>query len=178
MWRSCPAGRELPQARQPLREALARDVLEVRVDREAVGHAEGRQMVLPLRDRDVAALGDEQRVPQRLGMILEDGRHLLGGLQEELIARVAQPLRVVDRLAGADAQQDVVRLVIALPQVVHVVGGDERQVELARERQDAAVDDLLLLDALVLHLEEEVVLAEDVAQPRRPLRAPDAPARP
>ena len=39
--------------------------------------------------------------------------------------------------------------------------------ELARERDDAAIDDLLLLDALVLHLEEEVVRAEDVAQPRR-----------
>ena len=32
-----------------------------------------------------------------------------------------------------------------------------------------AIDDLLLLDALVLHLEEEVVRAEDVAQPRRGL---------
>ena len=41
--------------------------------------------------------------------------------------------------------------------------------EIARERHDPAVDDLLLLDALVLHLEEEVVRAEDVAQPRRRL---------
>ena len=69
MWRSRPVGGELPQPRQPLREALAGDVLEVLVEREAVGHAERRQMVLPLRDRDVAALGDEQRVPQRLGMV-------------------------------------------------------------------------------------------------------------
>ena len=92
------------------------------------GTPNDRQVVLPLRDRDVAALGDEQRVLQRVGMVLEDRRHLLGGLQEELIAGVAQALRVVDRLAGADAEQDVVRLVVALPQVVHVVGRDERQV--------------------------------------------------
>ena len=59
---------------------------------------------------------------QRVGMVAEDRGHLLGGLQEELIAGVAKALRVVDGLARADAQQDVVRLVVALPQVVHVVG--------------------------------------------------------
>ena len=61
------------------------------------------------------------------------------------------------------------RLVVALPQVVHVVRRNQRQLEIARERDDAAIDDLLLLDALVLHLEEEVVLAEDVAESRRRL---------
>ncbi len=64
-----PRRRELPQARQPLREPVARHVLEVLIEREALGHAEGRQVVLPLRDRDVAALGDEQRVLQRVGMV-------------------------------------------------------------------------------------------------------------
>ena len=162
-----PSGRgELLQARHPLREAFARDVLEVRVEREPFGDAKRRQVILPLRDRDVAALGDEHRVAKRLGVILEDSRHLLGRLQEELIAGVAKALRVVDGLPGADAEKDVVRLVVALPQVVHVVGRNERQLEIARERDDAAIDDLLLLDALVLHLEEEVVLAENVAQPR------------
>ena len=126
-------------------------------------------MILTLRDRDVAALGDEHRVAKRLGMILEDSRHLLGRLQKELIAGVAKALRVVDGLPGTDAEKDVVRLVVALPQVVHVVGRNQRQLEIARERDDAAIDDLLLLDALVLHLEEEVVLAENVAQPRRRL---------
>ena len=85
-------------------------------------------------------------------MVLEHRGHLLGRLQEELIPGVAQALRIVDRLARADAEQDVVRLVIALLQVMHVVGADERQVEIARERQQPLVDDLLLLDALVLHL--------------------------
>ena len=85
----------------------------------------------------LTALGDAQRVRERLGMVAEDRRHLLGGLQEELSPVVAQPLRVVDGLAGADAQQDVVRLVVALPQVVHVVGGDERQAR-ARARSAGA----------------------------------------
>ena len=74
---------------------------------------------------------------QRVVVADEDVGHLLGGLEEELIAGVAQPLLVVDRLARADAQQDVVRLVVALAQVVHVVGRDQRQVQLARERNQA-----------------------------------------
>src|SRR6185503_13590384 len=46
---------------------------------------------------------------------------------------------------------------------------DERQLQFARERDDAAIDNLLLVDPLVLHLEEEVVLPKNVAQPRRGL---------
>ena len=139
-------------------------MLEVAVDGEAFGHAEGRQVVLPLRNRDVAALGNEQRVLQRVGDVLEDNAHLLGRLQEELIAVVAQALRIVDGLARADTEQDVVRLMIALLQIMDVVGADKRKIQLACERQDPLVDDLLFLDALVLHLEEEIVLPEDVAK--------------
>ena len=84
---------------------------------------------------------------------------------------VAQPLCVVDDLARADAQQDVVRHVVGLPQVVHVVGADQRQAEIARERRQARVDDPLLVDALVLHLEEEVAGPEDVAIGGRGVRA-------
>ena len=160
-------GRQLPEARQPLRKALACHVLEVLVEREAVRDAKRRQMVLALRDRDVAALGNAQRVRERLGEVLEDRRHLFGRLEEELVAGITQTLSVVDRLAGTDAEEDVVRLGVPLPQVVDVVGRDERQPEVAGERDDAAIDDFLFLDALVLHLEEEVVLAQDVAQPAR-----------
>jgi hypothetical protein len=111
-------------------------------------------------------LGDEHRVLHRVEMVLENDGHLLRGLEEELIAGVAHPLSVVDRLAGADAEQNVVRLRVALPQVVHVVGRHERQVELFGQWHEAAVDDQLLLDPLILHLEEEVVLPHDVAEPR------------
>ena len=66
----------IPQ--QPLRVAEARHVLEVIVEREAVGHRELRQVVLPRRNGDVAALGDEQRVLHRLRIVAEHLRHLLG----------------------------------------------------------------------------------------------------
>ena len=63
----------------------------------------------------------------------EHAGHLLGGLEEELIAGVAQPLRVVDRLPGADTEQDVVRVRVGFAHVVHVVGADERQSQVARD---------------------------------------------
>ena len=126
-------------------------------------------MVLPRGNGDVAALGNEQRVPERVGLALEDRRHLSRSLQEELVAVVPQALRVVDRLPCANAQQDVVRLIVVLPQVVHVVGGHQRQIQFPGQRQDAAVHRFLLLEALILHFQEEVLRAENVAQARRRL---------
>ena len=79
---------------------------------------------------------------------------------------VPQALAIVDRLAGADAEQNVVRAMVALRQVVHVVGRHERHVQLARNRREALVDDQLLVDALILHLEEEIPRTEDVAKLR------------
>jgi hypothetical protein len=58
-------------------------------------------------------------------------------------------------------------MLIGLLEIVHVVRAHEGEVELARERQQPVVDDALLLDALVLHLQEEVARAEDlVVHPR------------
>src|SRR5918993_2097075 len=105
-------------------------------------------MVLSLRDRDVAPFADAKRVPQRVLVPGEYTGHLFRGFQEELIPGVAQPLRVVNGLARADAEQDVVRLIVALPQVMDVVRGDEWKIELARERDDPLINDLLFLDAL------------------------------
>ena len=49
---------------------------------------------------------------------------------------------------------------------MHVVGGHERKIQFARQRQDAPVDDPLLVDPLVLHLQKKVGGAENVAQTR------------
>ena len=66
-------------------------------------------------------------------------------------------------MPGADAQQDVVRVRVGVAQVVHVVRADQRQLQIARDGRQPAVDEPLLLDAVPLHLEEEVFGAEDVA---------------
>ena len=89
-------------------------LLEVLVERRACGHIEIRQVVHGGPEVDVAAFRDDQRVAEGLREIAEDGGHLLGGLQEELLAVIPQALGIVHRLSRADAQQDVVRHVVAV----------------------------------------------------------------
>ncbi len=69
---------------------------------------------------------------------------------------------ILNRLAGPDAEQHVVRGASALFKIVRVVGRDERQVHLASELDQAVVELLLLLDAVTHDLDVEAV-AEDVA---------------
>ncbi len=87
-----PRGSELPQPRQPFGEALTRHVFEVLVEREGRGHVEIWQVILTLGKDDVAALGDSDRVPERLRPVLEDLRHLFRRLQEKLFRLVPKPL--------------------------------------------------------------------------------------
>ncbi len=112
---------------------------------------------------DVAAFCDPDRPPDRIRVIRKHGQHLFRGLQIELIAVILQAVGVGDRLPGADAEQDVVRLEVRVLQVVNVVGDDELEPQVFRNRLQAGVDDLLLVDALILHLEEEILAPEDVA---------------
>ena len=63
-------------------------------------------------------------------------------------------------------------VVVRLPQVVHVVRADERQPEIGGDGRQPAVDDPLVVDAVVLHLEEEIVRAEDVPERCRGLPRP------
>ena len=161
--RELPLRLELAQPRQPHLEALPHDVLEVLVEREAGGHVEVREVVLLERQVDVAAFCDPDRPPDRIRVIRKHGQHLFRGLQIELIAVILQAVDVGDRLPGADAEQDVVRLEVRVLQVVNVVGDDELEPQVFRNRLQAGVDDLLLVDALILHLEEEILAPEDVA---------------
>ena len=69
---------------------------------------------------------------------------------------IPKPLFVADVLAGADAEQDVVRMPVGLPQIMHVVRAHERQAEIARDGQQSRIHDALFVDPLVLHLEKEI----------------------
>ena len=171
---------QLLQPRQALLEPLSRHVLEVVVEREWRRDLEVRQEVLTLGQRDVAPFGNPHGVRERLGEVLERRGHLLRVLQEELPRLVAEPLGVAERLARADAQQDVVGMGVGVAQIVHVVGAHELELEIPRHAGQAAVDRPLLLDAMPLHLEEEVVAArgcrDRCRRPRPPACIDDAKA--
>ena len=98
--------------------------------------------------------------------------HLVGTLDVEVVAVELHPLLVAEGLAGADAEQDFVREGVVLREVVRVVRGDEPQSGLLAEARHHRHDLLLVGDAVVLDLEEEVVRAEDVFVLQRGVFAP------
>ncbi len=158
--------------RQAFGETLAHHVLEVRVGRIAVGHGEVWQVRFALGQIHVAPLGDPHGVRERVRIVAEHPPHFVWCLQEELVAVVLQALFVADTLPRADAEQNVVRVLIRLTQVVHVVRAHKRHAEVARDGQQARVDLGLLRHALVLHLEEEVAGAEQIPIGRGGLYCP------
>ena len=146
--------------------ALPREVVEVAgVVGEPLRHREVGQLRLAELDGDVGALGDPQRVVARLGKVAEQVAHLRGRLEVVLLALELEPLRVAEHRPGLHAQQRVVRLVVLAVDVVRVVGGDQRRADLAGDLDQLRVGVALGLQAVVLQLDEQVVLAEDVLQP-------------
>ena len=110
----------------------------------------------------IAALGDAHAVLQGVRG-LKHRRHFFRRFQEELLGVVPQAFRIAERLPRADAEQDVVRVRVGLTQVMHVVGADQRKLQIARDRGKSRVDGALLLDAVPLHFEEEIVRPQNVA---------------
>ena len=91
-----------------------------------LGHREAGHEVAALGELHVAALGDQQGVVARLGMLGPERAHLLGGLQVEVAGVELEPVRVGHRLAGLHAQQHLVGLGVRGVRVVQVVGGQQR----------------------------------------------------
>src|SRR5215208_4554604 len=151
----------LPALRPPtvtLREAAFALLPQVLVGAIALGLREVRQTRLTQLDPDVFdALDDFDRILQRLGMVGEDPGHLIYGLDVELLARELHPVGVVVELAGPDAEQHVVHPGVVPRSVVRIVGRDERNAGLFVEPEETIVDAPLLFDAVVLHLQINVV---------------------
>ena len=122
-----------------------------------------RDPQLAERQRDVGHLGDPAGVADRLELVREQRGHLGRGLHVELGRVELHPVGRVEVVAGPDAEQHVVGLGLVLAHVVQVVGDDEREADLGRQPDQLLVEPLLFGHAVVLELEEEAVLAEDVA---------------
>ena len=136
---------------------------QVLVRRQAVRHVEGRQQGFAELDLEVDHVRDVEGAGQRVGQIRERRGHLLGRLQIVLLRRETPAVGIVEARARLQAQQDVVCLRVVAVNVVQVVGGAQPQPEVLAQRGQRGVDLLLLVDAVALDLEQESVLAEDVA---------------
>ena len=131
----------------------------------ALRHRERRQRRGAELDLDVGALGDQQRVVARLGVVAEEVAHLLRGLQVELVGVELEPLRVVAHRTRLHAEQRVVRFGVVTMHVVAVVGREERRAQLVRDPHELGVHLLLLDQPVVLELDEERVAPEDRLEP-------------
>ena len=145
----------------------------------------GQQRLAEL-DVELGPLGDPQRVVARLRHLAEQVAHLVGGLEVVLVALELEALRIAISAPGLHAQQRVVRLVVLAVGVVRVVGGEQRGADPLGDLDQLRVRVALRRQAVVLQLDEQVVLAEDVLQPaglleralaRRPAAAPAARGR-
>ena len=90
-------------------------------------------------------------------------RHFLGVLDVELVGVEAHLRRFQGRLRLHAEQRRVVVEVLA-PQVVDVGGADQRPAQLAGEADDPLVGLVLLGDAVLLHLEVDLLGAEGLDQ--------------
>ena len=140
------------------------ELAEIAVLVVTLRHGERRQHRVVELDIDVGALGDPERVVARFGELGEQRPHLGGRLDVELLAVELEAVRVALQRAGLHAQQGVVRVGVVLFGVVRVVGGEQRRAEPLRDVEQRTNRRLLLVDAVVLQLHEEVIAAEDVLE--------------
>ena len=153
--------------RVALTEALIAHAAEIRQRIAPVRRREGGQMIVVEFKFDLAAVGNALCVFQRLRQGGEEGAHLVLGLQVELLRLKAHAVRVVERLAGLDAQQHILQLTVLAREIMRVVRRHERKARLLRDAQQAAVDLTLLRNAVVLQLQIEMLRAENAGKLQR-----------
>ena len=149
----------------PPPEPIMGQLVEIAVERVLVGDDVARQVELAEVEGQVASLGDRQRVTARLGEVGEDARHLLGGLDVELLRREAEAARIVEIRAGLDTEERFVGPGVAGLEVVRVVRADDRRSDGGGDPERLGHDSRLLVEPVGLDLHEVVVLAEDLTIP-------------
>ena len=127
-----------------------------------VGHRELRQQDPAELELDVAALGDLERAAKRVVVAREVAGHLGGCLEEEVVGVELPVVRVLQRVAGLDAEQRLVGASVLGAEVVDVAGGDRRQARGLGDLGELGQDPPLHLEVRVLKLDVDVVLAEDL----------------
>ncbi len=144
-------------------QAGGRELTEVLRRRLAGRRGESRQVKTLGVEGDGASLRNGDGIGDRLhAPVAEALLHLVGVLDVELIVVETHPPLVFERLAHADAQQDLVSEGVFPLQIVAVIGRDRRSSRFTREPQEIGHDRGLLRQAVVHDLDVEIALSEDV----------------
>ena len=121
-----------------------------------------RELRLPELDLHVAPIRNTLGILHGLPGIGEKPLHLFFALDEILPALIAHAVIVGQALARLEAKQNVMRISILRIGIMHVVGANQRNVQLLAHPKELRVDDPLLRDAVVLKLQEVIPLAKAV----------------
>lgn len=126
-----PLGQPLPG--EP-REIFGRGGTVVRrIQRNEGSVADGRAVGLQIEHGLLDFVGDDPGIGYRFGHIGKELRHLVPRLHVKLVRAEFHPLGVGQRLFRLNAEEDILRLPILFGDVVHVVGGDQADVQLPRD---------------------------------------------
>ena len=131
-----------------------------------LGHREDRHPVawFPHLVVGLHPLGDQQRGVAGAGNVgVPDLAHLGGRLEVIAVAVELEPVRIRQRLTGLHAQQRLVVVGGVAGDVVAVVGGQRRNVELAADLEQSLTDPLFDRQTVVHQLQEVVFGADDLA---------------
>jgi len=139
-------------------------VNEIAVDCVAGRNFKLRKWVGHFFQAQAAALGNIERAREHLRRVLEHAVHLFVALDEKLRTLELHASCVADGLAGLDADHHILGVGIVLAEIVAVVGGHQRQPEILLKLEQAGMDAMLHLQALVLNFEEEPIFAENVGE--------------
>ena len=131
---------------------------------DPVGFGKARKRVFAESEIEIATVGDQSGILERLRVIGEKPFHFLGGFVVKLVGLKADGSPLGNGAPGSDAEQDLLRFRVGAAQVMHVVGRHGRDARPFRDRADPAADHLIVLQAVILHFEVEVPFPEDGVQ--------------
>ena len=117
-------------------------------------------MIFAELDLDIAAVGDLDGALHRSRAKFEPLHHLVGGFYIELIGVDLQPVGFVNGLAGLNAEQDIVGVIIGALAIMAVIGRHHRNRRILGQLDEQSVDFFLLGQLVVLNL-DVIAVAED-----------------
>ena len=162
-------GRELLRLRVdaiPFRQGAFAYLAEIRLAVLAVGRRifrimVGGRLVVDGRQMDVAAFGDIDGVGHGLRQFGEERGHFVRIFEPVAVAVETHAVGVLHGLLRADAEEQLMGLLVFLKQVMRVICDNQRDAFLLRDLHKEFSGFSLLLDAVVLDFKEEIVVAED-----------------
>ncbi len=104
-----------------------------------------------------ATVGDLRSVFDRFGICRKERLHLLGAFEVKFVGGKGGRTPFVNRGIGLDAHEDRLRFGVLAPQIMAIVGGNERQVTNFRNPDKLWQNHALFCHAVVLQFDIEMV---------------------